>query len=81
MKAIQVGAPGGLDRLKVVDMEEPGAPGQREVRVRLNASSLNYHDYVVARAVRSAASVRTRRLSVSTSSGKAARSMSTSWAV
>lgn len=49
MKAIQVGTPGGLDRLKVVDMEEPGAPGQQEIRVRLKASSLNYHDYVVAK--------------------------------
>src|SRR5262245_52065495 len=49
MKAVKVRAPGGLDRLEVVDMEEPGAPGAGEIRVRLKASSLNYHDYAVAR--------------------------------
>jgi NADPH:quinone reductase-like Zn-dependent oxidoreductase len=49
MKAVKVRAPGGFDRLEVVDMEEPGAPGAGEIRVRLKASSLNYHDYAVAR--------------------------------
>ncbi len=49
MKAVKVRAPGGLDRLEVVDMEEPGAPEAGEIRVRLKASSLNYHDYAVAR--------------------------------
>jgi NADPH:quinone reductase-like Zn-dependent oxidoreductase len=29
-------------------MEEPGAPAAGEIRVRLHASSLNYHDYGVA---------------------------------
>ncbi len=49
MKAVKVRAPGGFDRLEVVDIEEPGAPGAGEIRVRLKASSLNYHDYAVAR--------------------------------
>jgi NADPH:quinone reductase-like Zn-dependent oxidoreductase len=40
-------SPGGLDRLELVDMPEPGDPGPDEVRVRLHASSLNYHDYGV----------------------------------
>ena len=49
MKAITLGAPGGLDRLKVVDMPEPGAPAAGEIRVRIHASSVNFHDYAVVR--------------------------------
>ncbi len=48
MRAIRLRSPGGLDNLVAVDMEEPRAPGPGEVRVRLHASSLNYHDYGVA---------------------------------
>ena len=48
MKAIRIRAPGGLDKLDVVEMDDPGAPGPGEIRVRLHASSLNYHDYGVA---------------------------------
>ena len=48
MKAIQLAAPGGLDRLHLIDMADPGAPGAGEIRVRLHASSLNFHDYGVA---------------------------------
>jgi NADPH:quinone reductase-like Zn-dependent oxidoreductase len=47
MKGIRLRSPGGLDRLELVDMPEPGDPGPGEVRVRLHASSLNYHDYGV----------------------------------
>ena len=47
MKAVILGAPGGLDRLKLVDMPDPEAPAAGEIRVRLHASSLNYHDYRV----------------------------------
>jgi NADPH:quinone reductase-like Zn-dependent oxidoreductase len=47
MKAVTLGTPGGLDRLKLVDMPEPQAPAAGEIRVRLHASSLNYHDYRV----------------------------------
>ncbi|MBO0662370.1 NAD(P)-dependent alcohol dehydrogenase [Jiella sp. MQZ9-1] len=47
MKAIQLSQPGGLDRLALVDMTDPGDPGPGEIRVRVRASSLNYHDYAV----------------------------------
>ena len=47
MKAVKIGAPGGLDRLELVEMAAPGAPGTGEIRVRLHASSLNFHDYRV----------------------------------
>jgi len=45
MKAIKVG--GGLDKLELVDIADPGQPGPGEIRVKLHASSLNYHDYGV----------------------------------
>lgn len=48
MKAIRLRQPAGLDNLKYEDMDGPGAPGPGEIRVRLRASSLNYHDYIVA---------------------------------
>lgn len=48
MKAIKVKKPGGLDRLTVADIGEADGPGAGEIRVRLHASSLNYHDYAVA---------------------------------
>ncbi len=49
MKAVRLGAPGGLDRLTLVDIPEPAPPGPGEIRVRLHASSLNFHDYAVVR--------------------------------
>ena len=49
MKAVTVTAPGGLDRLKAVTLPEPAGPGAGEIRVRLHASSINFHDYAVAR--------------------------------
>lgn len=49
MKAVTVSAPGGLDRLKVVNLADPEGPGAGEIRVRLHASSINFHDYAVAR--------------------------------
>jgi NADPH:quinone reductase-like Zn-dependent oxidoreductase len=49
MKAVTLGAPGGLDRLKLVDIREPDAPAAGEIRVRVHASSLNYHDYGVVK--------------------------------
>jgi len=44
MKAIQLRSPGGLDNLALVDLPDPGEPAPGEIRVRLHASSLNYHD-------------------------------------
>ena len=48
MKGIRLKGTGGLERLTVVEMEEPGEPQEGEILVRLHASSLNYHDYLVA---------------------------------
>lgn len=48
MKAVKLAKPGGLDRLSVADIADAAAPGPGEVRVRLHANSLNYHDYAVA---------------------------------
>ena len=47
MRAIRLKAPAGLDNL-VMGSTEPGACGPHDIRVRLHASSLNYHDYIVA---------------------------------
>ncbi|MFG6178503.1 NAD(P)-dependent alcohol dehydrogenase [Halomonas sp. THAF12] len=47
MKVVTLQAPGGLDRLEVQEGEAPGEPGPGEIRVRLHASSLNFHDYGV----------------------------------
>ncbi len=47
MKQLTVSAPGGLDRLELGDAPDPGTPGPGEIRVRVHASSLNYHDYLV----------------------------------
>ncbi|MFN4141589.1 zinc-dependent alcohol dehydrogenase family protein [Aestuariivirga sp.] len=47
MKGIRLEAPGGLDNLRNVTLPDPGEPGRGEIRVRLHASSLNYHDYRV----------------------------------
>ncbi len=48
MRAIVVRAPGGLERLALSERDDPGAPGRGELRVRIHASSLNFHDYAVA---------------------------------
>lgn len=48
MKAIQIQAPGGLENLRVVDLPAPAAPGAGEIQVRVHASSLNFHDLLVA---------------------------------
>jgi NADPH:quinone reductase-like Zn-dependent oxidoreductase len=47
MRAMRLHSPGGLDRLEMVNASEPDAPGPGEIQVRIRASSLNYHDYVV----------------------------------
>ena len=47
MQAIRIGAPASLDSLTPVSVDDPGAPGPGEIRVRLHASTLNYHDYAV----------------------------------
>ena len=42
-----VKAPGGLDLLERIELPDPGPPGPGAIRVRLHASSLNFHDYGV----------------------------------
>lgn len=46
MRAIRLRNPAGLDRL-VMDSAPVSAVGPGEIRVRLHASSLNYHDFMV----------------------------------
>ena len=48
MKTVTLRAPGGLDSLEVRDTPDPGQPGPGQVRVAIRATSLNYHDLLVA---------------------------------
>lgn len=47
MKVIAIKNSGGLDNLTVVEQEQPN-PKENEVLVKWHATSLNYHDYLVA---------------------------------
>jgi NADPH:quinone reductase-like Zn-dependent oxidoreductase len=47
MKLATLSQPGGLDQLRITDRPEPGEPGPGELRVRIHANSLNFHDYAV----------------------------------
>jgi len=47
MRGVRLRAPASLDNLIATDLSDPGQPGPGEIRVRLSASSLNYHDYAV----------------------------------
>ncbi len=47
MKAIVLHRPGGLDHLELIDLPDPAAPGPGEITVRLHASTVNYHDYLI----------------------------------
>ena len=48
MKAMRLRKPGGLDNL-FVDSAPAAAPGPGEITVRLHASSVNFHDYLVVK--------------------------------
>lgn len=48
MKVITLRSPAALDNLQLIDGAAPGEPGPGELRVRVHASSLNFHDYAVA---------------------------------
>ncbi|WP_130835623.1 zinc-dependent alcohol dehydrogenase family protein [[Erwinia] mediterraneensis] len=48
MKAMTLAAPGGLDNLQLTDLPDPGDPGYGEIRVAIHATSLNFHDLLVA---------------------------------
>ena len=47
MKQIQLSKPGGLENLKLTDTEKPSLK-DNEVLLKVHASSLNYHDLMVA---------------------------------
>lgn len=47
MRSIHILQPGGLDKLQLVN-SDPATPGIGEVLVRWHATSLNFHDYLVA---------------------------------
>lgn len=47
MKAIAVQSPGGLDHLALIEKKDP-TPKSGEILVKWHATSLNYHDYLVA---------------------------------
>jgi NADPH:quinone reductase-like Zn-dependent oxidoreductase len=46
MRAMKLAKPGGLDNIAPAEIE-PRAPAAGEIQVRIEASSLNYHDYAV----------------------------------
>src|SRR5881394_392391 len=46
MRALEVSAPGGIERVNVVERARP-APGAGEVLIRLRAASLNYRDLLM----------------------------------
>ncbi|HLR18047.1 MAG TPA: NAD(P)-dependent alcohol dehydrogenase [Alcanivoracaceae bacterium] len=48
MKAVVVAAPGGLDKVSLIDIADPGKPKAGEIRVAIKAGSLNFHDLLVA---------------------------------
>jgi len=48
---IKYKAPGGIEGLSIDEADDPGAPGPNEIRVRIHGSSLNGHDYNVARGI------------------------------
>jgi NADPH:quinone reductase-like Zn-dependent oxidoreductase len=51
MKAAILHSPGGFDRIAIADRPDPGSPGPGEIRVALHATSLNFHDLLVAKGV------------------------------
>jgi NADPH:quinone reductase-like Zn-dependent oxidoreductase len=58
VQAIRIGAPATLDSLHADTLPDPGAPGPGHIRVRLAASSLNYHDFAVVKGMLPAAAGR-----------------------
>ena len=47
MQAMRTGSPVNLDTLLPAAVDDPGQPGPGQIRVKLAASSLNFHDYAV----------------------------------
>lgn len=49
MRAIRLRQPADIGSLELVDIPEPPAAGPGQLRVRVRASTLNYHDYAVVK--------------------------------
>ena len=47
LAAIRIGSPASLETLLPATIPDPGQPGPGQIRVKLAASSLNFHDYAV----------------------------------
>ena len=47
LAAVRVGSPASLDTLLPATAADPGQPGPGQIRVKLQASSLNFHDFAV----------------------------------
>lgn len=47
LAAVRVGTPASLDTLLPATAADPGQPGPGQIRVKLQASSLNFHDFAV----------------------------------
>lgn len=47
LRAVRVGSPATLDTLLPATADDPGQPGPGQIRVKLAASSLNFHDFAV----------------------------------
>lgn len=54
MKQIVLNSPSSIEDIKLVEVERP-EPGANELLVRVRASSLNFHDYLVATGIMAAA--------------------------
>lgn len=75
MKAIQAHPKQGLDGLTLVDLSDPGEPGPGAIRVRVRATSLNFH----ARLVENLDEGRVRILTHETQNGAPAKDLATTW--
>jgi len=58
MKAVHIAEPFGLDHLPIATQADPGDPGPGQIRVRIHASSLNFHDLSVVTGIMKAPSGR-----------------------
>lgn len=47
INAVRIGSPATLDTLLPATAEDPGTPSPGQIRVKLQASSLNFHDFAV----------------------------------
>ena len=48
MQAVILNSPGGLENIRLKHLSDPGKPGYGQIRVALHATSLNFHDLLIA---------------------------------